>query len=109
VVTAVYRQIRQSALEEDDDLRRQLTRASVSMMSNIAEGFGRETDGDFLRFLRISRGSGTELQSVLYVCADLGYVTEPERERLHSQAGRCLAAVASLQAYLRRCRTSKTG
>ncbi len=60
----------------DFGLRDQIQRASISIMANIAEGFGRHTDKDFANFLSIAHASVSEVQSHLYVALDLAYVSE---------------------------------
>ncbi|MBN8525985.1 MAG: four helix bundle protein [Planctomycetes bacterium] len=57
----------------DFGFKDQLRRAAVSVMSNIAEGFGRGRDAEFIRFLDIARGSACEVQSLLILGCDLGY------------------------------------
>ena len=61
--------------KEQYGLTPQLRRAAVSVMSNIAEGQGRYTTGDFCRFLYIARGSLMEVMSCLTLASDLGYVS----------------------------------
>jgi four helix bundle protein len=56
----------------------QMRRAAVSIPCNIAEGAGRKTDGSFGHFLRIAGGSVNELETLLVLCEDLGYLTEDE-------------------------------
>ena len=63
-------------------LRDQICRAAISVMSNIAEGFGRFSRADFRRFLVIARSSNAEVRSQLYVAADLGFIDEATRVRL---------------------------
>jgi len=70
----------------DFGLRDQIRRAAVSIMANIAEGFGRGGKPEFVRFLRISRASALETQSQLYIALDLGYLSAKEFELLHKQA-----------------------
>jgi len=60
----------------------QLRRASVSVMSNIAEGRGRGTVGDFRHFLRQARGSLYEVESQLELARDLGYLKKEEGDKL---------------------------
>ena len=56
----------------------QMRRCVVSIPSNIAEGFGRHSDGDFSRFLAIAMGSLCELETQTVLCMDLSYITESE-------------------------------
>ncbi len=60
----------------------QLRRASVSVMSNIAEGRGRETVADFRHFLRQARGSLYEVESQLELARDLGYIKKEQGDKL---------------------------
>ena len=74
LVVAVYRLIEQLPREEQFALGNQLRRAVVSIPSNIAEGFGRDSHKDFARFLVQSRGSLFEVGTQLEVASRLGYV-----------------------------------
>jgi len=59
---------------KDSALRNQMRRAAVSIMSNVAEGFGRGSNEEFLRFLFIAKGSAVEVLSQLYLASDLGLI-----------------------------------
>ena len=72
----VYAATKGAAFAEERDLARQLRRAAVSAMSNIAEGFDAGSDPEFRRFLRMGRRSLSEVQSHLYVATDLKLVSE---------------------------------
>ena len=61
--------------EEDYALADQIRRSSVSIPSNIAEGYGRTSTRDYARFLSMARGSGYELETQLLLSVDLGYLT----------------------------------
>ena len=74
LVGAVYRLIEQLPREEQFALGNQLRRAVVSIPSNIAEGFGRDSHKDFARFLVQSRGSLFEVGTQLEVAERLGYI-----------------------------------
>jgi four helix bundle protein len=68
---------------KDYELRSQIRRAAVSVMSNIAEGFeGGGGDKEFCRFLSIAKGSAGEVRSQLYVALDVGYLPSAEFEEL---------------------------
>ncbi len=60
---------------QDFGLRNQIQRASVSVMANIAEGYGRHSDKEFANFLSIAHASVSEVQSHLYVALDLSYIS----------------------------------
>ena len=67
---------------KDYDLVRQIRRASISISSNIAEGFERNTDKEFIYFLYVSKASAGEVRSQLYLAYDLEYITKEEFEML---------------------------
>jgi len=92
---------------QDFALRDQLRRASVSAMANIAEGFGRSTDGDFARFLEIAQGSALETASHLYMASDLGYLDEGAFGRLYEQAVGLNKRLGALVKYLKQSRRSR--
>lgn len=60
--------------------------SSGSVMDNIAEGFDRSTNGDFVRFLYYSKGSAAEFQSQLFRALDGGRITQQEFEELSREA-----------------------
>ena len=76
VTRKIYEVTATDRFARDFGLRDQIQRASISIMANIAEGFGRHTDKDFANFLSIAHASVSEVQSHLYVALDLSYVSE---------------------------------
>jgi len=68
---------------KDFGLRNQIQRASVSIMANIAEGFGRRSDKEFANFLNMAHGSISETQSHLYVALDLTYIDDQSFTKLY--------------------------
>jgi four helix bundle protein len=75
-----------AGLRRDRRLREQMQAASVSAMSNIAEGFSRRTDKEFTQFLFVAKGSTAEVQSLFYVALDQEYLTEKEFSGLYNKA-----------------------
>ena len=69
----------------DFGFRGQILRASVSIMNNIAEGFEKKSNKDFIKFLNISKGSCGEVRSMLYVAKDVGYLEQNTFELLYNQ------------------------
>lgn len=78
LVTAIYQSTRKFPKEELFGLTSQLRRCSVSIPSNIAEGSGRESDKDYIRFLNISVDSLFELQTQLEIAKNIDYLTQEE-------------------------------
>ena len=76
----VYVLTRKEEFEKDFRFVQQIRSASGSIMDNIAEGFGRGGNKEFLQFLTIARGSIQEVLSQLYRAFDVGYITEDELE-----------------------------
>lgn len=66
--------------DEQFGLISQMRRAAVSVPANIAEGAARGSRKEFAHFLTIARGSLSELDTLLIICGELGYLTEPELE-----------------------------
>ena len=87
--------------EERFGLSDQLRRAVVSVPSNVAEGYGRESRNEYIRFLRIARGSLYEIETQLYLCISVGFLTRSQTEMaftLCSEIGKMLtAAIRTLQ------------
>jgi len=101
ILTAkIYEMSNSGKFRTDLGLRDQIRRAAVSIMANIAEGFGRGGKPEFIRFLRISRASALETQSHLYIAFDLGYLSDKEFETLHNQAIRVTRLVGGFINYL---------
>ncbi len=64
--------------QKDYNFRDQITRAVISIMNNIAEGFERRTNKDFTHFLYISKGSCAEVRSMAHLAKKLGYISDKE-------------------------------
>ena len=80
---------------QDRGLQDQIQRASVSIMSNIAEGFERGTKQEFLNYLFIAKGSAGEVRAQLYVALDAGYLNIETFKYLNSLAIECSRLLSS--------------
>ncbi len=74
----IYRLVRLLPKTETYALSDQMRRAAISIPSNIAEGQGRNSTREFIKFLAIARGSQSELETQLQLCVRIGYVDESE-------------------------------
>jgi len=97
----IYAAVREASFARDYGLKDQITRASGSIMHNIAEGFDSNTNPDFIRFLGYAKRSCTEVQSELYVATDQNYLTEDTFQRLYALSGEIRAAIHGFIRYLR--------
>jgi four helix bundle protein len=104
---AICRATAAGKFARDHGLRDQIQRAAVSIMSNIAEGFGRHSRPEMRQFLAIARASSFEVRSQLYLARDLDYLTEAEHDQLHALCEEVGRLVAALRASLSPERTSE--
>ena len=85
LVLEIYRVTKNFPREEMFGLTNQMRRCAVSITSNVAEGFSRNTSKDKAQFYSISLGSVTELQNQLLVARDVGYLEKEEFSKIASQ------------------------
>jgi len=75
-VKSIYELTSSNNFAKDYGLKDQIQRAAVSIMNNIAEGFERNNNKEFVVFLKYSKGSAGEIRSMLYVALDLNYISK---------------------------------
>lgn len=104
-----YFLIRKFPKEEVYGLTSQIRRAAVSVAANIAEGYGRETPGSYVQFLRISQGSLKELETHLILCQRIGMSAADETQNVLEQCdetGKMLRAlIRAIQRKIQRVET----
>ena len=93
----IYSITARKEFHSDFALRDQMRRASVSIMSNIAEGFERAGRREFHRFLVIAKGSCAEVRSQLYVAFDAEYIERKTFERLHEMTNEVSRIIGGLR------------
>jgi four helix bundle protein len=95
--TAIYEISRQGSFAKDFGLAGKVQRASVSIMSNIAEGFERSGLKEFHKFLCMAKASCAEVRSHLYVALDIDYMSESTFKKLNLQAQEVVRIVGGLR------------
>ena len=87
---------------KDFGLRDQIRRSCISIMANIAEGYGRRSDKEFSNFLNIAHGSIAETQSHLYIAVDLNYLNQNDFQKIYSLLDEVSKMIMSLTQHLRK-------
>lgn len=100
VTISIYQLTANKIFASDYGLTNQIRRASVSIMANIAEGYGRRSDKEFANFLNIAHGSAAEVQSHLYVALDLNYISQAEFDKNYQLLNETSKMTMSLAKYL---------
>ena len=100
LVKEIYLLSEKGKLTKDFDTRSQLRRAALSVMNNIAEGFGKYSNKEFIRYLDIANNSASEVKSILYVLIDLNYFPEEDIKALQAKADEVKALSLALIKYL---------
>jgi four helix bundle protein len=98
----IYSISQQGTFSKDFDLIRQIRRASVSISSNIAEGFERNTDKEFVYFLYVAKASAGEVRSQLYLANDLDYINNEDFNQLKNQVVEISKLIGGLIKYLKK-------
>ncbi|HEU5292664.1 MAG TPA: four helix bundle protein [Cyclobacteriaceae bacterium] len=101
LVNIVYNASNVGPMAKDFDMRSQIRRAAISSMNNIAEGFGRFSKKEFIRFLEISSTSASEVKSVSYAALDLNYWDQETVKQVQNKAEGVKALTLGLIKYLK--------
>jgi four helix bundle protein len=97
----IYKHTKRPSFLKDLRLSGQITGAAVSIMSNICEGFDSLSNKEFVRFLRYSRRSCSEVQNCLYVALDQGYISQEEFEDAYEHCRKVRRMIDGLIRYLK--------
>jgi four helix bundle protein len=97
----VYQITAAGEFSHDVGLRNQIRRASVSILSNIAEGFERDGDKEFLQFLAVAKGSCGEVRAQLYVALDQRYISDEQFTVASNKTLEASRLISGLMRYLR--------
>ena len=92
----IYNVVKRLPREETYALSDQMRRAVVSIVSNIAEGGGRNSDKEFINFLSIARGSLWELETQIEICVRLNYIDSTLASNIYNQTTEVSKMINSL-------------
>ena len=101
LANAIYNASSVGNFARDFALRDQIRKASISVVSNIAEGFERDGDKEFIQFLYTAKGSCGEVRAQLYLAFDRAYLSEEQLSSLNQQAIEVSRMTSGLIKYLR--------
>jgi len=96
----IYKVTGTGKFARDFALRDQIRRAAISILSNVAEGFERGGDNEFIQFLSVAKGSSGEARSQLYIALDQTYISESQFEVLSKSVTEVSQIISGLMKYL---------
>jgi four helix bundle protein len=108
LVRKIYDATRDGNVKKDLRFVGQIQAAATSAMANIAEGFTRRSDKEFVQFLYIAMASTAEVQSHLYVALDQAYIAKDQFDEIYKQAEKTGKMISNLIKYLRNSQTRPT-
>jgi four helix bundle protein len=108
LVVTIYDTAKRVSFSKDYNLKEQIIGAAISIMANIAEGFDSQSNIEFVRFLRYSRRSVSEVQNCLYIALDQNYIPQQTLDAINKQCDKVRQIIDGLIRYLRNRKTSGT-
>lgn len=108
LVRFVYEACEVGQLSKDFDTRSQIKRAALSTMNNIAEGFGRYSNKEFIRFLDFSQSSSLEVKSITYALEDMKYLPIEKITSIREKAEETKNSTLAFIKYLRKRESTAT-
>jgi four helix bundle protein len=100
-VKSVYELTSLENFKKDFGLKDQIQYAAVSIMNNISEGFERDNNREFIKYLGYAKGSAGEVRSMLYVALDLNYISKDEFNNAYHESINIITQISNFKKYLR--------
>jgi len=101
LVKAVYEATSESAFSKDYALKDQIRRSAISTVSNIAEGFERDGNKEFVNYLSVAKSSSGEVRTQLYIARDLGYLSNDKFDDLMNLSEETSRLISGFMKYLK--------
>ncbi len=107
VTKEIYDLTAKREFSRDFSLRDQIRRAIISVSSNIVEGFEKNNNNEFIRYLKIAKGSAGETKNQLYIALAVNYITKQEFEKVNKELEELANQIGSFVSYLEQKRQNK--
>lgn len=107
VTKNIYDLTAKGGFSKDYGLRDQIRRAVVSISSNIVEGFEKNNNNEFVRFLKIAKGSSGEVRNQLYIALAVNYINKEEFDNLNVQLENLSSQIGAFIVYLQKKKINK--
>lgn len=107
ITKEIYDLTAKKEFSKDFCLRDQIRKAIISVSSNIVEGFEKNNNNEFIRFLKIAKGSAGEVRNQLYIALAVGYITNQEFERVNKELEDLAGQIGGFIVYLEKKRKNK--
>ncbi|MFH1894446.1 MAG: four helix bundle protein [Patescibacteria group bacterium] len=107
ITKEIYDLTAKREFSKDFGLRDQIRRAIISVSSNIVEGFEKNNNNEFVRFLKIAKGSAGETRNQLYIALAVKYITPPEFDKINKELEELANQIGAFIAYLEQKRRNK--
>lgn len=102
IVKEIYQLTQNNKFNHDFSLREQIRKSAISISSNIAEGFERNTNLELKRFLLIAKGSTGEPRTQLYIAKEIGYISNENYQLINNKLIKLSSMIGSFINYLRK-------
>jgi four helix bundle protein len=107
ITKEMYELTNKKEFAKDFSLRDQIRRAIISVSSNIVEGFEKNNNNEFIRFLKIAKGSVGEVRNQLYIALAVNYINEQEFDKINKELEDLANQIGGFIVYLEKKRKSK--
>lgn len=107
ITKQIYDLTATNKFSRDFGLRDQIRRAIVSVSSNIVEGFEKSNNNEFVRFLKIAKGSVGEVRNQLYIALTISYISSEEFQKLNTELEKLGGQIGGFIFYLTKRKTDK--
>jgi four helix bundle protein len=107
ITKEIYDLTNKKEFSKDFKLRDQIRGAIISVSSNIVEGFEKNNNNEFIRFLKMAKGSAGEVRNQLYIALAVDYITDQEFKKINEELENLANQIGGFIVYLEKKRKNK--